>query len=114
MTALIENEQANEYVRSAAIGGMGSLVYTGKRKRDEGMSHFAHLFQTLERNQARTVSNWLTRAPACGRKRPSKNCAVRIMMALWTLAVSRGRTLNNPWRRSARRHTTKASPAGNH
>ena len=35
MTALIENEQANEYVRAVALDGMVSLVATGHRTRDE-------------------------------------------------------------------------------
>lgn len=49
MTALIENEQANEYVRSVAMDGMVSLVATGERTRDEGMSYFVQLFHKLER-----------------------------------------------------------------
>ena len=37
MRALIENEQANEYVRSAAMKGLVTLVATGQRTRDEVM-----------------------------------------------------------------------------
>jgi hypothetical protein len=49
MAALIENEQANEYVRSVAMGGMVSLVTAGQRTRDEVMTYFLHLFHKLER-----------------------------------------------------------------
>jgi hypothetical protein len=50
MAALIENEQANEYVRSVALGGMVSLVTTGQRARDDVVAYFLQLFQKLERN----------------------------------------------------------------
>lgn len=50
MAALIENEQANEYVRSVALGGMVSLVATGQRTRDDVIAYFLQLFQKLERN----------------------------------------------------------------
>ncbi len=50
MAALIENEQANEYVRSVALGGMVSLVATGQRARDDVIAYFLQLFQKLERN----------------------------------------------------------------
>ncbi len=49
MTELIENEQANEYVRSVAMDGMVSLVTTGQRTRDEVMAYFLRLFHKLER-----------------------------------------------------------------
>jgi hypothetical protein len=49
MRALIENEQANEYIRSAAMEGMVSLVTTGQRTRDEVMAYFVQLFHKLER-----------------------------------------------------------------
>jgi hypothetical protein len=49
MAALIENEQANEYVRSAAMEGMVSLVVTGQQTRDEVMAYFLQLFHKLER-----------------------------------------------------------------
>lgn len=47
--ALIENEQANEYIRSAAMEGMVALVTTGQRTRDEVMAYFLQLFHQLER-----------------------------------------------------------------
>ena len=50
MAALIENEQANEYVRAVALGGMVSLVAAGQRARDEVMAYFLQLFQKLDRN----------------------------------------------------------------
>lgn len=49
MVALIENEQANEWVRSVALDGMVGLVSTGQRQRDEVMAYFLQLFHTLER-----------------------------------------------------------------
>jgi hypothetical protein len=49
MASLVENEQANEYVRSAAMDGLVTLVACGKRKRDEVMDYFASLFHKLER-----------------------------------------------------------------
>jgi hypothetical protein len=49
MAALIENEQTNEWVRSAAMSGMVSLVTSGQRTRDEVMAYFLQLFHKLER-----------------------------------------------------------------
>ncbi len=49
MRDLIENEQANEYIRSVAMGGMVSLVTTGQRTREEVMAYFLQLFHKLER-----------------------------------------------------------------
>jgi len=49
MTALVENEQANEYVRSAAMDGLLTLVACGKRSRDEVMAYFRSLFQKFDR-----------------------------------------------------------------
>jgi hypothetical protein len=54
MTSLIENEQANPYVRSAAIDGLLTLVASGERSRDEIVAYFHHLFQTLERTPSVT------------------------------------------------------------
>lgn len=50
MAALIENEQANEYVRSAALRGMVSLVATDQRTRDDVIAYLLQLFQKLDRN----------------------------------------------------------------
>jgi uncharacterized protein YchJ len=49
MASLVENEQANEYVRSAALKGLVALVACGKRRRDEVMAYFKSLFCTLDR-----------------------------------------------------------------
>ena len=49
MIALIENEQGNEWVRSAAMDGMVALVTSGQRTRDEVTAYFLQLFHKLER-----------------------------------------------------------------
>jgi len=49
MTALIENEQANEWVRALAIDAVVKLVATGQRTRDEVMAYLLQLFKKLER-----------------------------------------------------------------
>jgi Protein of unknown function (DUF1186)/SEC-C motif len=49
MTALVENEQANEFVRSAALDGLATLVACGRRSRDEVMAYLRGLFGKLER-----------------------------------------------------------------
>lgn len=62
MMALIENEQANEYVRSVAMDGMVSLVTTGQRTRAEVMAYFLQLFDKLERKPG---AQWDGLANAC-------------------------------------------------
>jgi hypothetical protein len=62
MKALIENEQANEYVRSGAMDAMVSLVTTGQRARDEVMAYFVQLFHKLERKPG---AQWDGLANAC-------------------------------------------------
>jgi hypothetical protein len=47
--SLIENEQADPYIRWAALEGLVSLVIGGLRTRDEIIGQFRHLFQTLKR-----------------------------------------------------------------
>jgi hypothetical protein len=49
MTSLVENEQANGYVRSAAMKGLLTLVACGQRSRDEVMAYFKSLFQKFDR-----------------------------------------------------------------
>jgi hypothetical protein len=49
MTALVENEQANGYVRAAAMRGLLTLVACGRRSRDEVMAYFKSLFQKFDR-----------------------------------------------------------------
>jgi hypothetical protein len=62
ITSLVENEQANEYVRSAALKGLVTLVACGKQTRDAVMAYFRGLFHTL----ARTPGNvWNGLASEC-------------------------------------------------
>jgi len=49
MASLVENEQANEYVRSAAMEGLLTLVVCGKRSREEVMAYFGSLFHKFDR-----------------------------------------------------------------
>ena len=49
MASLVENEQANEYVRSAGLRSLVVLVACGRRSRDEVMAYFKGLFRTLDR-----------------------------------------------------------------
>src|ERR1035438_3774086 len=69
MRALIENEQANEYVRSAAMKGLLTLVATGQCTRDEVMEYFASLFGKLERTPGHT---WNALASCCTRLGPEE------------------------------------------
>jgi Protein of unknown function (DUF1186)/SEC-C motif len=62
MAELIENEQANEYVRSAAMSAAVSLVRTGQRTRDEIMAYVLRLFRKLERKPG---VQWDGLATAC-------------------------------------------------
>ena len=62
LTPLIENEQANEYVRAACLEGMVSLVTGGQRRRDEIMECVLGLFQKLERKPG---VQWNGLAHAC-------------------------------------------------
>jgi hypothetical protein len=45
MTALIENEHANEYVRVAALRGLVTLVACGEQSRDDIVAYLQRLFQ---------------------------------------------------------------------
>ena len=49
LKSLIENEDANEFARSAAMRALVTLVATGQRSRKEAMEYFAGLFHRLER-----------------------------------------------------------------
>lgn len=62
MASLVENELANEYVRSAALDGLLTLVVCGRRSRDEVMTYFRGLFRTLERTPSMA---WDSLAAAC-------------------------------------------------
>ena len=61
MAALIENEQANEYVRSAALRSLVILVGCGQRSRDEVMAYFAGLFRRLERTPSAVWNSLVSR-----------------------------------------------------
>ena len=62
LAALIENEQANEWVRAVAIDGVSSLVRVGQRTREEVMGYFLQLFGKLERKPG---SQWDGLANVC-------------------------------------------------
>ncbi len=49
MMELVENEKANEWVRSAALDGLVTLVVCGRQTRDEMMAYCLRLFEILER-----------------------------------------------------------------
>jgi hypothetical protein len=49
MASLVENAQANEYVRCAAMDGLVTLVVCGEQSRDKIMAYFKSLFHKLER-----------------------------------------------------------------
>jgi hypothetical protein len=49
MVALVENEDANEYVRAASLTGLLTLCACGTLSRDQVMSYFKSLFQKLRR-----------------------------------------------------------------
>ena len=60
--ALVENEQANEWVRGAALDGLVTLVMCGMRTREEVMTYFASLFRKLDRKPSAV---WDGLAVAC-------------------------------------------------
>jgi len=62
MTSLVENEQANEYVRSAAMDGLVTLVVCGQRTREEVMAYFSSLFHKLARRPSQA---WNGLVSAC-------------------------------------------------
>lgn len=62
MISLVENEQANEYVRSAALEGLLTLVAQGMQSRDEIMTYFRGFFHSLERRPSQV---WNGLASAC-------------------------------------------------
>jgi hypothetical protein len=62
MTSLVENEQANDHVRSAAMDGLVTLVACGQRSRDEIMAYLSSLFHKLDRRPSQA---WNGLASAC-------------------------------------------------
>ena len=61
MTSLVENEHANEFVRSAALKSLVALVACGRRSRDEVMTYFRGLFRTLNRTPSYAWSSLASR-----------------------------------------------------
>lgn len=49
MIKLVENEEANEYVRASALDGVVTLMAFGAVSRADVMAYIRHLFQILER-----------------------------------------------------------------
>ncbi len=69
MILLVKNEQANEYVRSAALTGLLTLVAQGMQTRDEVMTCFRGFFHTLERTPSQV---WNGLASACAELCPEE------------------------------------------
>lgn len=61
MSALIENERTNEYVRAAALTGLTTLVACGELDREQLVDYLKRLFQTAPRTPE--VMTWI--ADAC-------------------------------------------------
>lgn len=57
MVSMIENEQINPYVRSAAMDGLLTLVACGLRTRDEIVAYFHDLFRKMDRVYSHTWDN---------------------------------------------------------
>ena len=62
MISLVENEQANPYVRTAAMEGLSTLVACGMRSRNEVITYFKSLFRKFER---RFGDEWGALVNAC-------------------------------------------------
>ena len=62
MTALVENEQANEYVRVAALRGLLTLVACGEQSRDDIVAYYQQLFQGKIAREISFVWNGLVSA----------------------------------------------------
>jgi hypothetical protein len=62
MMALVEYEQANDWVRGAALDGLVTLVASGLQPRGEIMAYFARLFHSLDRKPSAV---WDGLASAC-------------------------------------------------
>ena len=70
MASLIENEQANEYVRDAALVGLVTLVACGEIPRDEIVAYFQSLFRgKLARDHSLV---WSALVSACVRLYPGE------------------------------------------
>jgi hypothetical protein len=75
MTSLVENEQANEFVRSAALKGLVTLVACGKRNRNEVMATSKVCFARWTGNRAMPGVAWQVVVRTCIRKKLSKTFA---------------------------------------
>ncbi len=98
MIALIENEQANEWVRSVALDGMVSLVTSGQRTRTEILAHFLQLFHKLERTPG---AQWDGLAHACADLWPQEvieDLGRAYSDGLVDTGASTGRTWKRFWR----------------
>lgn len=62
MTSLVEDEEANEYVRDAALEGMVTLVARGERSREEIMAYVQSLFRGKLRREHSHIWNGLVDA----------------------------------------------------
>ena len=62
MTALVENEHANEYVRVAALRGLLTLVACGEQSRDDIVAYYQQLFQGKIAREISFVWNGLVSA----------------------------------------------------
>jgi len=62
MTALVENPQVNEYVRTAALRSLVTLVACGERSRDDIMAYFQQLFRGTLAKDGSWVWNGLVSA----------------------------------------------------
>ena len=94
MAALIENEQANEYVRSAALHGTGIRWWPPTSVPVTTSSPtFSSYSKSWSVTRERTGTAWPTSAPTSGRKKRSRNSGAPTETASWTPPASIGRTL---------------------
>ena len=103
MRSLVENKHANEYVRSAALDGLLTLVVCGRRSRDEVMAYFRGLFHTLERTPSMA---WDGLAAACADLCPAE--VVEDLRQAYDEGlidpgfIARGRRLRRHWPKAQR------------
>jgi hypothetical protein len=99
MQALIEDKQANDFVRDAAMRGLVTLVATAQRSRDEIMDYFAGLFRRLDRkwNFVWTgLTDYCTAGMAARRQR----------VVLHGAGSQADGPLDEPWRKPKAKSTT--------
>ena len=103
MTALIENEHANEYVRAVAMEGMVSLVEVGLRTRDEIMillsARIPHpRTESSTGKRANIGARWLTFARTFGPAKQWTNAGAPTGTAWWIRVALLGRTSKKLYR----------------